>query len=95
MKARANIFVSGHVQGVFYRDFTQTCALSHNLTGWVRNTGDGRVEVIAEGEKRDIEELVAELNEGTPTSIVEKVEVNWEDYTGEFSDFRIILAGFL
>jgi len=64
------------------------------LTGWVRNTGDGRVEVIAEGEKRDIEELVAELNEGTPSSIVENVEVNWEDYTGEFSDFRIILAGF-
>lgn len=94
MKARAHIFVSGYVQGVFFRDFTQTCALSHNLTGWVRNTRDGRVEVIAEGEKRDIEELIAELNEGTPSSIVENVDVNWEDYTGEFSDFRIILAGF-
>jgi len=51
MKGRAHIFVSGWVQGVFFRDQTQKWAVSLQITGWVRNLKDGRVEVIAEGEK--------------------------------------------
>jgi acylphosphatase len=64
------------------------------LTGWVRNIRDGRVEVVAEGEKGDIELLISELNEGSPMAIVEEVEVNWEEYTGEFSNFRVSFVGF-
>ena len=89
MKARAHIFVSGRVQGVFFRDHTQRWASSLNLTGWVRNIRDGRVEALAEGDKEKVEELISRLKEGPPSAQVDKVDVNWEDYKGEFKDFRI------
>lgn len=89
MKARAHIFVSGHVQGVFFRDNTQRWASSLRLTGWVRNLRDGRVEVVAEGDKENVEEMIGRLKEGPPHAHVENVEVDWEGYTGEFVDFRI------
>jgi acylphosphatase len=89
MKARAQIFVSGRVQGVFFRDHTQRWASSLGLTGWVRNVWDGRVEVLAEGEKDKIEDLISRLRQGPPLARVDNLEVNWVDYTGEFKDFRI------
>jgi len=89
MKARARIVVSGRVQGVFFRDHTRRWASSLNLTGWVRNIIDGRVEALAEGDKENIEGLVARLQEGPPLARVENVEVEWEEYKGEFKDFRV------
>jgi len=89
MKARAHIFVSGRVQGVFFRDHTQRWASLLNLTGWVRNLWDGRVEVLAEGDKKNIEELIDRLKGGPPLAQVEDVDVSWEEYRGEFEDFRI------
>ncbi|NIM60060.1 MAG: acylphosphatase [Candidatus Aminicenantes bacterium] len=89
MKARAHILVTGRVQGVFFRDHTQKWASSLNLTGWVRNIRNGQVEALAEGDKEKIEELVTRLNEGPPLAQVEKVDVNWEEYRGEFKDFRV------
>ncbi len=94
MDTRANIFVSGLVQGVFFRDHTQRWATSLNLTGWVRNLRDGRVEVLAEGDKEKIDELVSRLNGGPPLSQVDRVDVKWEEYKGEFEDFRITWVGF-
>lgn len=89
IKKRAHIFVSGLVQGVFFRSFTQKNAKKLGLSGWVRNTQDGRVEVVVEGEKERIEKLVEYLKKGPPLARVEKVEVNWENFVGEFSDFEI------
>ncbi len=89
MKARVHIFVTGRVQGVFFRDHTQKWASSLNLTGWVRNIRSGQVEVSAEGDKEKIEELISKLNEGPPLSQVEKVDVHWENYKGEFKDFQV------
>ncbi len=89
MKARAHIFISGSVQGVFFRDHTRRWASSLGLTGWVRNMRDGRVEVLAEGDKEQIENLIRRLEEGPPLAQVERAEVNWEKFTGEFDDFRI------
>lgn len=94
MNARAHIFVSGRVQGVFFRDHTRRWASSLDLTGWVRNTMDGRVEVLAEGDKDRIENLISRLKEGPPMAHVENVEVDWEEYRGEFIDFRITWADF-
>lgn len=59
------------------------------LTGWVRNLWDGRVEVLAEGEKENLEALIAKLKQGPPAASVESVAVTWEDFRDEFSDFRI------
>jgi acylphosphatase len=89
MKVRAHIFVSGRVQGVFFRDHTRRWASSLALNGWVRNMGDGRVEVVAEGEKENLDRFIAKLNQGPPMSKVDQVEVTWEDFQGEFCDFRI------
>jgi acylphosphatase len=94
MKARAHIFVSGRVQGVFFRDHTQRWSSSLGLTGWVRNLMDGRVEVLAEGDKPQVENIIRKLKEGPPFSHVEKVEVSWEEYTGEFDDFHITWANY-
>ena len=89
MNARAHIFVSGRVQGVFFRDHTQRWAASLKLTGWVRNLPDGRVEAVIEGEKAQIEALIARLKQGPPMANVTEAKVTWEDYQGEFDDFRI------
>ncbi|MFQ6108200.1 MAG: acylphosphatase [Candidatus Aminicenantales bacterium] len=94
MDARAHIFVSGRVQGVFFRDHTRRWASSLRLTGWVRNLWDGRVEVLVEGKKERIESLISRLREGPPMAYVEKVEVNWEEYKDEFNDFRITWADY-
>lgn len=89
MNARARILISGKVQGVFYRDHTRRWASAMGLSGWVRNLFDGRVEALVEGEKEHIKSLVAKLKKGPPLSRVENVHTEWEDYRGEFLDFRI------
>jgi len=89
MKVRAHVFVNGRVQGVFFRSETQYEASRKNVYGWVRNTADGRVEAVFEGEKDDVEGLVEFCRRGPLGARVTKVDVLWEDYTGEFRDFRI------
>lgn len=89
LKARARVLVSGRVQGVFFRQETYELAISLNLTGWVRNTHDDRVEAIFEGEKEDVEKLIGFCRKGPPYARVTKVEVTWENYAGEFAGFRI------
>jgi acylphosphatase len=89
LKARAHVFVNGRVQGVFFRQETRELALRLNVTGWVRNMYDDRVEAIFEGEKENVERLVEFCKRGPPYAHVTKVEVTWEDYVGEFESFRI------
>lgn len=89
MKGRAHILVKGRVQGVFFRDHTQKYATAQEVTGWVRNLPDGRVEAVAEGERENIEKFIELVKQGPPLSRVEDVEIGWEVFRGEFSDFRI------
>ncbi|MDI6859159.1 MAG: acylphosphatase [Methanocellales archaeon] len=90
MKSRVHAFVSGRVQGVFFRSFTRSEATSLGIHGWVRNLRDGRVEVLAEGEKSALDELLGKLREGPPGARVEKVDVMWEEYEGNLNGFRIV-----
>ncbi|MEM2989270.1 MAG: acylphosphatase [Candidatus Bathyarchaeia archaeon] len=87
---RAHVFVSGLVQGVFFRHETARRAIRLGVRGWVRNLPDGRVEAIFEGERESVEKLVEFCRHGPPGAIVEDLEVRWEDYRGEFKDFRVI-----
>jgi acylphosphatase len=87
LKARAHVYVSGRVQGVFFRTKTQDEARRQDVTGWVRNLADGRVEVVFEGEKENVEKLVEFCRRGPPGARVSKVDVTWEDYTGQFKSF--------
>lgn len=90
MKARVRVYVSGRVQGVFFRYATQERAVARNVMGWVRNLPDGRVEALFEGEKSDVDEMVDFCRRGPTGARVENVEVVWEDYAGEYKDFRIV-----
>ncbi|RLI04648.1 acylphosphatase [Candidatus Bathyarchaeota archaeon] len=89
MKVRAHVYVSGRVQGVFFRYETKEEAQKHNVKGWVRNLPDGRVEAVFEGEKEDVDKLIEFCHKGPPLAKVEKVEVVWETYKGEFKDFKL------
>jgi acylphosphatase len=87
---RAHVFVSGIVQGVFYRSSTRDEAISRGLTGWVRNLPDERVEAVFEGGKTPVEEMLKWCRRGPPGARVDGVLVSWEKPTGEYSSFRII-----
>ncbi len=89
MKKRCHIFVSGLVQGVFFRATTESVAKKLGLKGWVKNTKDGRVEILVEGEEEKIKELIEWAREGPPLARVEKVSVEWEEFKGDFDDFQV------
>lgn len=89
MKVRAHIFVSGRVQGVFFRVETRYEAMRRNIAGWVRNTSGGRVEAIFEGEREDVEKLIDFCRKGPSGARVTKIDAQWEEYSGEFKDFKI------
>ena len=89
MKTRAHVFVSGRVQGVFFRYETRRLARRLNVNGWVRNLPDGRVEALFEGEKDRVLELIEFCKRGPPGARVKHIEVRWEEPTGEFKDFQI------
>jgi acylphosphatase len=88
-KARAHVFISGRVQGVFFRAYTQEAARARNIRGWVMNTRDRRVEAVLEGEKEQVEDMIKWCHQGSPMSQVSGVEVDWQEYTGEFGDFSV------
>lgn len=81
--------VYGYVQGVFFRDFVSKRATELSLTGYVRNLPGRAVEVHAEGERKQLEELIDHLKVGPPAAKVEKVVTNWSEYTGNYSYFSI------
>ena len=82
--------VYGRVQGVYFRYFVRNIARGLGLKGYVRNLASGdAVEVQAEGEKRQLNELLGQLKIGPPRAQVERVEVKWADYLGQFDDFNV------
>jgi len=87
---RLHLYISGIVQGVFFRDFTRRTAKALNIKGWVRNLPDGRVEVVAEGEEEKMGDFLQRLHQGPPHARVTDIEVIYEKPTGEFTDFNII-----
>lgn len=86
-KARAHLLITGRVQGVFYRSFTEDVAHSLGLKGWVKNCSDGKVEAVFEGKKEDIEKAVSLCYKGPHGARVSNIDVRWEDFKGEFDIF--------
>ena len=86
---RAQLTISGRVQGVFYRGSAQEEAERLGLVGEVRNTPGGEVEAVVEGAKEKIEEFVAWCRRGPPSARVEQVQVRWGAATGQFGSFRV------
>lgn len=88
-RARVRARIEGRVQGVFYRASAETEANRLGVKGWVRNRPDGSVELAAEGEREKLDALIAWCRRGPRGAEVERVEVDWEEFKGEFSAFRI------
>ncbi|VUT27562.1 MAG: Acylphosphatase [Candidatus Syntrophoarchaeum sp. GoM_oil] len=76
---RIHIIVSGRVQGVFFRYATRSRAEELGLDGWVRNLYDGRVEVLSEGARGELEKLLAFTEHGPPGASVDDLRFEWED----------------
>ena len=89
MYVRTRILISGLVQGVFFRREVTRLARRLDVTGWVRNLPDGNVEVVAEGDKQKLDELVQFCRIGPSRARVKDVGVDWSDFKGEFRGFRI------
>jgi acylphosphatase len=85
---RTHVVVSGRVQGVFFRDSIRRLAERHGVAGWVRNTWDGTVEAVFEGEPDGVDRLVEFCREGPPGARVENVDVSAEAPEG-LSGFRV------
>jgi acylphosphatase len=86
---RIRVYISGVVQGVFFRHHTKERALELGVTGWVRNLPDGRIEAVFEGEDNSVDRIIAFCKEGPPSAHVTKVELKGESWTGEFKDFVV------
>jgi acylphosphatase len=90
MMRRLEAVISGRVQGVGFREFVRREAIARALTGYVRNSDDGRnVEVVAEGEASALEELARALHDGPRFSRVERVEAAYSDAGGGFARFSV------
>ena len=89
MKSNVHVIISGQVQGVWYRASTKQKAEQLGLLGWVRNTTDGCVEAVFEGEKEQVDRMIDWCYQGPPYAKVEKVEVENQSVTNSFEDFSI------
>ncbi len=86
---RAHLIISGDVIGVGFRSWARREAANLGLVGWVTNRPDNTVEIVAEGPKNKLDELVELCQSGPEVSDVEKVDVTWGETTGEFVSFEV------
>ena len=90
MKKAVRLVVNGTVQGVFYRQFCKENADKLNVKGFVRNLENGNVEIIAEGDIKNIERFVELCRKGPSHAMIKNAEVEERKWGGEFSDFRVL-----
>jgi acylphosphatase len=88
-QVRVRVLIEGRVQGVFFRAHTRDEARLRGLKGWVRNLPDGRVEALFEGDKEVVNAMLAWCRQGPRYAYVDNVEIDWQPYRGDLTDFRI------
>jgi len=88
-KRRVHVWISGRVQGVFFRAEVHDEATRRGLTGWVKNLPDGRVEAVFEGDANQVEAMLAWCQSGSPLSRVEQVETREETFQEGSKVFEI------
>ena len=90
MKSRMHIFYSGHVQGVGFRYTVKSVAAGFEIVGIVRNLIDGRVELVGEGPREELEAFRTAVREAGLEHFIRNEEINWGEATGEFRGFEIV-----
>ncbi len=91
MFKKIHLLISGNVQGVFYRTNTKKKAEEFGLTGWVKNTLDNEVEILAEGEEENLKRLIKWCYNGSENAVVEGIKIKWGDCENKFDKFEIIV----
>jgi acylphosphatase len=86
---RAEVVISGRVQGVWFRGRACEMAQSLGLAGWVKNRWDGKVEAVFEGPRGKVQQMVAWCHRGPRLAQVESVDLEWKKATGEFAGFTV------
>ena len=87
---RAHIFISGRVQGVFFRKNTYKKAEELGVFGWIKNLSDGRVEAIFEGEKENVKKILDWSSRRAFPASINSINLEWQEHTNEFKNFKII-----
>jgi acylphosphatase len=88
---RAHVFYSGSVQGVGFRYTVQDIAVNLDIYGWVKNLKDGRVEIVAEAEEKNLKEFLDKISKGPLGRYIKDADAVWEKPSKEFNDFDIKL----
>ncbi len=91
---RVRLLISGRVQGVLFRQSARAKALELGVFGWVHNLLDGTVEIMCEGDGGRVKEFIRWCKKGPSLARVERVDVSFEEYAGEFQSFEIREFGF-
>jgi len=89
MPARLQVLFSGRVQGIGFRYTVKQMALGYEVTGWVKNLADGRVELLAEGARDELEAFQVAIPEAGLRRFIRETQSEWSDGTGEFQGFKI------
>ena len=89
MRARLQVLFSGRVQGIGFRYTVKQTALGYEVTGWVKNLSDGRVEMLSEGERSELEAFQAAIPEAGLRRFIRDTQAHWSEGTGEFRVFEI------
>ena len=89
MPDRLHVYFSGHVQGVGFRYSVKQLSLEFDVTGWVKNLPDGRVELMAEGERNELETFQAAIPDAGLRRFIRDTQSHWSESTGEFRGFEI------
>ncbi len=89
MPDRLHVYFSGHVQGVGFRYSVKQLSLEFDVTGWVKNLPDGRVELMAEGERNELETFQAAIPDAGLRRFIRDTQSHWSEGTGEFRGFEI------
>ena len=89
MPDRLHIYFSGHVQGVGFRYSVKQLSLEFDVTGLVKDLPDGRVELVAEGERNELETFQAAIPDAGLRRFIRETQSHWSEGTGEFRGFEI------
>jgi len=89
MKKRIHVFYSGNVQGVGFRFTAERIAIDVGINGWVKNLGDGRVELVAEGEKKELDEFLEKVKTGALQGYISDTDIKWQNFKDEFKEFDV------
>ncbi len=85
----AHILVSGRVQGVAFRYYARNLAYQLGMRGWIKNLANGQVELVVEGSKNSVKEMIEWCKQGPRMAQVEDVEVDWLPCSGQYVDFQV------